>query len=175
MAAITRSVGTPIIWAVSPTWAPTSSNWSTTPNALITLASIANGAGRQGGKIDLGASWKQLYIPVLRVEFQATPTSGAAATLAWAPSNSATAGNDNPGGCTGADGAFSDADLFNQLIIIGALHCDNAASVQQVYLGEFRPPTQYGSPVVWNASGATLDADNIQQGVILIPITETIA
>ena len=175
MATITRSVGTPKIWAVNATWAPSNSSWSTTPDYLITLAAIANGAGRQGAKGDLGASWNQIYIPVLRVETTATPTSGAAITLAWAPSASATAANDNPGGCTGGDAAFSDADLYNQLWILGSLNCDNAVSVQQVYLGEFRPPTRYGMPVVWNASGAALDADNIQQGVILIPITETIA
>lgn len=173
MATVSRADGTPIIWAGSG-WIPALSDWGSADYA-ITLASIANGAARQGVKGDLGATRRQLYIPFLRVEIQATPTAGAAVTVGWAPSASATAGNDNPGGATGTDAAFSDADLFNQLLILGALHCDNAASIQQQYLSEFRPPTRYGMPVIWNASGATLAADNVETAFVLIPITETIA
>jgi len=173
MATVKRADGTPIIWAGSG-WNPASSNWGAA-NYAISLASIANGAARQGAKGNLGATRGQLYIPFLRVEIQATPTSGAAVTVGWAASASGMAANDNPGACTGTDAAFSDADLFNQLYILGALNCDNAASIQQQYLGEFRPPTRYGMPVIWNASGATLAADNVEMAFVLIPITETIA
>lgn len=127
----------------------------------LTLTSLANDAGRQGVKGDLGANW-----PVqCNVHFETAATSaatdGSPVELYWAASTSATAGTANPGSnLTGADAAVTAPDqVKRQLLFLGPLVLSNtvgtAAQSQRFTLF---PPTRYGFPVVVNKSGVALSA-----------------
>jgi hypothetical protein len=101
--------------------------------ATITLASLANAAARQSTKLDLGATIAPAI--AVKADFElATPTAGNTIELYWAPSSSATAGTDNPGGVGGTDSAYTGyasnlTPSSQQLTFIGAFICTaNATS-----------------------------------------------
>lgn len=150
-------------------------------DAAITLASLANAAGRQSVKLDLGASRAAQYRVKASFEIAATPTAGNTIDLYWAPSESATAGTDNPANVTGADAAYAgySSNLtasIKQLIFIGSFVCTAQATgtVQYAEVGRFSPPSRYGSLVVVNNSGAALHSTDTNQAISLIPIEDTI-
>ena len=142
----------------------------------ITFASLANAAGRQGVKGDLGATRAALYKVKATFEIAATPTAGNTIDLYWAPSDSATAGTDNPANVTGADAAYSgySSNLtasIKQLMFIGSFVCtaQATATVQAAFVGRFSPPSRYGSLVVVNNSGASLHSTETNQAVTITP------
>lgn len=149
-------------------------------DAAITMTSVANGAARESVKIDMGATIGQLIAVKAEVEIAATPTAGATVDLYWNPSDSATAGTDNCGGCSGTDAAYAgySSNLvasLKQLVFIGSLvtTAQATATVQKGFVGTFRLPQRYGSLVVVNNSGAAIhsSATNIQ--FIFTPIEDT--
>src|SRR4051794_18961377 len=103
----------------------------------ITLTSLANAAGRQGAKGDLGAFWARRWAILFSSALASAGSNGTALELYWAASPSATAGTDNPGSCTGTDAAFSNpAEAKLQLISLGIWPVSNAAGTavqSQVY------------------------------------------
>ena len=144
--------------------------------AVITLTSLANAAGRQSDKLDLGANRAERYRVTAAMEIAATPTAGAAIDLYWAPSTSGTAGTDNPGGIGGADAAYAgySSNLtasLKQLLFIGSMVTTTqaTATVQAAWVGTFVPPTRYGTLVVVNNSGAALHSSATNMNVTLIP------
>lgn len=155
-------------------------------DAAITLASLANGNGtstgaRQCVKLDLGASRAPFYRVKASFEIAATPTAGATIDLYWAPSESATAGTDNPGNVSGTDAAYTGysnniSASVKHLLYIGSFICTAQATttVQYGEVGRFSPPSRYGSLVVYNASGAALHSTDTNQAISLIPIEDTI-
>jgi len=148
--------------------------------SAITLASLANGSGRQCVKMDLGATRAALWRVSATFEIAATPTAGNTIDLYWAPSESATAGTDNPANVTGTDAAYAGYSsnltaAVKQLLFIGSVVCTTQATttVQAAHVGMFAPPARYGSLVVVNNSGAALHSTETNQCTTLTPIGET--
>lgn len=150
-------------------------------DSAITLASLANGAGRQAVKLDLGATHAALYRVKATFEIAATPTAGATIDLYWAPSDSSTAGTDNPANVTGTDAAYAGYSsnltaAIKQLQFIGSFVCTTQATttVQAGHVGTFSPQSRYGSLVVVNNSGAALHSTGTNQAVTLTPVEDTV-
>lgn len=143
----------------------------------ISLASVANSAARQSAKVDLGATRALMYSVRAAFEMAATPTAGTAITLYWAPSQSATAANGNPGNASGSDAAYSGyssnlAATVPQLQFIGDFICTAQATgtVQYAEVGIFSPRERYGSLIVANGSGAAFHSDDVECHVVFDPI-----
>lgn len=146
-------------------------------DAAITLASLANAAGRQAVKLDLGSTRAAAYDVYVDAEIAATPTAGASIDIYWAPSSSATAGTDNPGNVTGTDAAYAGYSsnltaTLPQLQYVGSLitTAQATATVQKGYAGRFSPAQRYGSLVYVNNSGAALHSTDTNQQVRLVPV-----
>lgn len=150
-------------------------------DAAITLASLANTngtstGGRQSVKLDFGATRADMWRCKATFEIAATPTAGAVIDIYLAPSESATAGTDNPGNCTGADAAYSgyssnlDAAL-KHLFYVGSFVCTSqaTATVQAAFVSRFAMPARYGSLVVVNRSGAALHSTETNQAITFTP------
>ena len=167
-------------------WADTT-DYSATVTGLarthqLDLTGVATTAARQGAKADLGALRARYYAVFVGVEFAVAPASLAAVNVYWAASASATAGNANPGGTTGADAAYTGtagdslADSLAQLIFVGALSAtaDATAVVQYQYVGTIAPPSRYGMPVVQNSTAQAFHNDAVEMLVALIPIVDEV-
>jgi len=148
----------------------------------IDLTSLANAAARQGAKGDFGATRAAKYAVFLSVEIDVAPVSGTTVEVYWAPSPSATAANENPGGVVGADGAYTGTagdsldDSLKQLDLIGVLVCTaDADPVMQIQLvGVYSPPMRYGSPVIYNKSGQAHVGDATHSYLMFQPIVDEI-
>lgn len=139
----------------------------------ITLASLADGAGRCGEKIDLGEAFAREYLLMVELNLDTAPTAGNTVEIYWAASH------DNstfPGGATGTDAAYKSGEedeWKKQLLFIGALVLTNDAdSVVQTQGFVFRPPSRYGCPVIVNKSGVALEGDNDDHQLTLTPIVD---
>lgn len=183
MATYTLSQGTPIIWAHGADFNPAgASDLGTTENYELDLTALAAGSGRQGAKGDLGATRPAQYAVFLRWETSASaPTAGETIDVYWSPSTSATAANDNAGGCTGADAAWpgdgDEDEHAKELELIGSLvaTADASTIMVQCINPSFQPPTRYGSVVVDNNTTQAAAADAVEMAVYFVPITEAIA
>lgn len=149
-------------------------------DAAISMASVANAAGRQSIKLDLGATFGQLIRVRGEFEIAATPTAGATIDLYWAPSSSGTAGTDNPANVSGTDAAYAgySSNLtasLKQLVFIGSFVCtaQATATVQKGEVGTFRPTHRYGSLVVVNNSGASIHSSDSNVQIVFTPLEET--
>jgi len=164
----------------SPADAGTNMTMGGTPiTGALTLASLANGSGRQSIKIDLGALRAPLYHCFGCVDFTGeTPSATGRVDYYWAPSASGTAGTGNIAGNSGGDAAAPDgalgsitlAEFLLQCIYIGSLMTHDGASVQNGYVGSFSPPTRYGQLVVVNNSGDAFEADDVEAHQVLNPV-----
>jgi hypothetical protein len=127
MATYTRAQGVPIIWAHGADFNPVgATDLGTTENYELDLTGLADGTGWQGAKGDLGATRPGMYAALLRWETgAAAPAAGTTVDVYWAASTSATAANDNVGGCTGSSAAWpadsAEDEWAKQLIYIGVL------------------------------------------------------
>lgn len=147
----------------------------------ITLVSLADGAARQGDKIDFLAKRAQMFSVTLRVEYDVAPVSGTICSLYFAPSPHATKATANPGGIVGADGAYTGtagdslADSLKQLDLIGTLVLTlDAATVVQQQTFVYSPSERYGTPVVFNEGGQAFEGDDIEMSIIFNPIIDEI-
>jgi hypothetical protein len=146
-------------------------------DAQLSMASVANNAGRQSAKVDLGENRAQLYKVRAALEFAATPTAGNLVELYWAPSPFSSAANGNAGNATGSDAAYAgyssnlDASV-KQLDLIGVFVCTAQATgtIQVAEVGVFMPSERYGSLVVKNASGAAMHSDDVECNIVFDPI-----
>lgn len=143
----------------------------------IDLTGLANAAGRQSNKVDLGAIRAPAYGVRAAFEIAATPTAGAVISLYWAPSASGTAGTGNPGAVVGADGAYAgySSNLtasLKQLDFIGNFICTAQASttVQIGEAGVLVPKERYGTLIVVNNSGAALHSDAAEINIVFDPV-----
>lgn len=183
MATYTKAQGTPIIWAHGADFNPAgASDLGTIENYELDLTSLASGTGRQGAKGDLGATRPGEYACFLRWETNANaPTAPGRVDVYWAPSISATAANDNAGGCTGADAAWpadsNEDEWALQLIPIGSLVVTADANTIMVQCINpcFRPPTRYGMPVVDNNTSQAHLNDAVECAFYMVPVTESVA
>lgn len=143
----------------------------------LTCTSVTNGNGRQGAKGDLGQYRARRWLVEFTSSVGSAATAGNEIELYWAPSTSATAGTDNPGGLSGTDATFNTTpDEYKlQLIFLGSLILSNNAgtAIQKQYFF-FEPPARYGSPAVVNKSGQTLGSTAGDHTVTLTPILDAV-
>ena len=147
----------------------------------IDLTSLADGAARQSAKIDFTALRAAAFNVACSFEVDVAPVSGTTIDIYFAPSISATAGNENPGGIVGADGAYTGtagdslADSLKQLDFIGSVICSaDADPVMQNQSFTYSPHARYGTLVVFNQSGQAFVADAAQMYVIFEPIIDEV-
>lgn len=143
----------------------------------LDLTSLADGAARQSTKVDLGEDRALSYAVRAAFEMAATPTAGDVIELYWAPSQHATAANGNPGGVSGADGAYAGyssnmAASIKQLVFIGVFVCTVQVTtvVQVAEVGALSPTERYGSLVVRNESAAAFHSDAVESHVVFDPL-----
>lgn len=180
--------GTRICFCVSGSLSPADSatdwrNGESVSNVTLTLSAVANAAGRQSAKVDLGATRAPRYALFGAVDFTLeTPTAGATVDYYWAPSASSTQANGNVAGNSGADGAAPDGALgsitLSEFILqcqyIGSLVVHDGASVQNGYVGTFSPAERYGQLIVVNNSGDAFEADDVENHQVLLPIIDEV-
>ncbi len=149
--------------------------------ALITCAGVANGAGRQSDKIDLGALRAELYAVYGVPDFTGeVPLLTGSVEAFWAPSPSATQGNGNLGGNSGADGDAPDGALgtllFDEFTLlcqfVGSFSMHDGVVVQNGLLGIFSPWDRYGQLVIGNQSGDVFEDDDIEMHWVLRPVVK---
>lgn len=153
-----------------------------TTGADITLTSLADGAGRQSLKYDLGADRAPEYAVLAAIETAGTPDATGRVDVYWAPSPVSTQGNANIAGNSGADAAAPDgalgsitlAEFSVQCQRIGSLRTHDGVSVNVGYVGVLRPATRYGQLVLVNETGNALAADAVEHHVALVPIIDEI-
>lgn len=155
----------------------------TTIGNALTMASLANGAGRQSIKVDLGATRAARYAVLAAVDFTGeTPTAGLTVDFYWAPSTNATGANGNIAGNSGADAACPDgalgsitlAEFILQCQFIGQLKVHDGACVQNGFVGTFCPKTRWGQMVIVNSSGDAFENDDVENHVVMNPIVDEI-
>ncbi len=135
-----------------------------------TIKNLANGSYIQSPKIDFGANLPVVVKARLSHKFASAPAAGTTMKLWIGYSSSATAGTDNPGNCTGVDGAYTGwsggtaAQSLIQLDFVGQLTMDVNVGPQLSAIFEFAPSLRYGVLVLLNGSGVALtnvDADHV--------------
>ena len=152
--------------------------------ATLSLSAVADGAGRQSAKADLGAVRAPRSAMQATVDFTGeTPTAGERIDFYWAPSTGGTTGNGNVAGNSGNDaaapvgalGSIALAEFIRQCLYIGSLTVHAGASMQNGYVGTFSPPERYGQMIVVNESGAAaFEANNVEAHVVINPIVDEI-
>ena len=141
----------------------------------ITLASLADGAGRCGVKGDLGVTFAARYAVTLEVNLDVAPTAGTTIELYWAPSYD---DGTFPGGASGTDAAYKPGEVDEwkkQLLLVGALVVTNdAAAVAQTQVFVFSPSTRYGCPVVVNKTGQAFDESDVSHKITFTPLIDEV-
>lgn len=161
----------------SPADAGTNMSAGTPTNGLLTLSGVTNGAGRQSDKVDIGALFAPSYVVYGCVDFTGETPTGGTIDYFWLPSTSATQGNGNIAGNSGADaaapggalGSITLAEFKRMAQRIGSLPTHDGAVVQNGRVGKFSPDTRYGQLLVINSSGGTFEADDVEAHQILHP------
>ena len=123
--------------------------------ATLSLDALANGAARQGDKVDLGESFADEYIVELRVETGTAPTAGNTVELYLVSSMD----NTNwPAKVTGSDAAYTlgtnDANLRQAgppVVSLVATNDGNTVLIQNQSI--WRPRGRYVVPIVDNNLG----------------------
>jgi hypothetical protein len=152
-------------------------------DAVISLASVANGngtstGGRQSATLDLGANWAKQWRLETNFELASTPTAGNAINLFASWNSSTGAGEANTSGSDAAYTGYSnniDA-ATKQLEFLGAHICTSqvTSTQQRSFVGTITPKGRYMNLVVDNRSGAAFHSTNDNQFITLTPLEETI-
>jgi hypothetical protein len=188
---LVKTAGTPTIISFNVTgdYSPADSgtDWiadqAADTNVALTLSAVANGAGQQSAKADLGALRAAQYAVYGCVDFTGeTPTAGNTVDYYWAPSTSGTAANSNVAGNSGGNAAAPDgalgsitlAEFVKQCQYIGSLVIHDGGSVQNGFVGIFSPAERYGQLVVVNSSGDAFEADNVEHCQVFVPLTDEV-
>lgn len=182
---ILKKVGGQIRFFVTGSFSPVdaATNWTigTPTDAVLTLSGVANGAGRQSTKVDLGVARAAHYEVLGCVDFTLeTPTAGQTVDYYWAPSTNSTQANGNVAGNSGGDGAAPDgalgsitlAEFLKQCIFINSLTIHDGAVVQNGLVGVFSPTNRYGQLIVVNNSGDAFEADDVEMHQVMNPIVD---
>lgn len=160
-------------------------NWTigTPTDVALTLSGVADGAGRQSDKVDLGATRARRYSVLGCVDFTGeTPVAGNSIDYYWAPSVSSTQANGNVAGNSGADaaapgGALGSITLDEFLLMcqrIGSLVVHDGAVVQNGFVGIFEPAERYGQLIVVNNSGDAFELDDVEMHQVMNPIIDEV-
>ena len=165
--------------------ADAATNWTigTPTDVVLTLSAVADGAGRQSDKVDLGAVRAARYAVFGCVDFTGeTPTQGEKIEYYWLPSTITTQGSGNVVGNSGADadapggavGSATLADMIAMAQLIGVLKIHDGASVQNGFVGVFSPAERFGQLLVVNESGDAFEADDVEMHQVLNPIVDEV-
>ena len=135
---------------------------------VLTLTSVAAGAGRQGAHDDFGtAARSKVYAWRAWVKFATTPVVGEVVYIYWKSSDGTHHDNDDGTG----DIAVSAEDKLLNLKLIGRIIVDEASTTPEfVGSGEIMVPHRYGAPVFWNATADALSGTAGDHGFSLTPI-----
>lgn len=146
--------------------------WATSGgDAVLTLTSLANSAGRAGDAEDLGdgsGRFAVFYRWQLKTKWAVAPTAGNRLRLAFGFSDDNT---DWPGSVTGSDAAYSDLDLFRQLVEVRSCPADNTTNAQ-AFSGIVRALGRYCVPAVYNESGQALSGTAGDHELSLVPLVD---
>ena len=188
MADITVEVGTQIRFFVGGSFAPVdpATNWTigTPTDVVMTMASLADTAGRQSDKFDFGANRANRYECLSSVDFTLeTPVAGERLDYYFAPSTSSTQANGNVAGNSGADaaapggalGGITLAEFLKLCDYIGPLIVHDGAVVQNGKVGVFSPSSRHGQLIVVNESGDVLEADDVETHTVFNPLVDDVA
>jgi len=134
--------------------------------ATITLAELANAAGRQSAVLDLGETFPEFVRVELTVDFSSAPTAGLTMDVYL---SSSVDGSLFDGECTGSDAAYSTLADCARLRFVGSLAASNSTN-QQRASWIMRVPSRYIALVVWNASGQALTAVGGDQVLRVTPL-----
>ena len=147
----------------------------------IDTTGLADTAGRESAKADLGASRAPAYSFMASIEFAATPVTGEVVEFYWAPSPISSAANGNPMNIDGADAAAPSgigtlAELVAVCQFIGNFVCTNdpTTAVQTAFIGTLFPTERYGILIIKNESGAAFHSDAVETHVVMNPMTSVI-
>ena len=135
---------------------------------LLTLTSVAAGAGRQGALHDFGTSarspaftWRAYVI------MATTPVVGETIDIYWKTSDGTHPDNDDGTG----DIAVSAEDKLKNLQYMGSIIIDEASTTPDfVAHGSLLHEHRHGSPVFWNATADALSSTATDHGFILTPV-----
>jgi len=151
----------------------------TPTDAVLTLSALADAAGRQSDKVSLGTPWAREFDCFSAVDYTGeSPSATGQVDYYWAPSTNATQANGNVAGNSGADaaapggalGSITLSEMLKQCIYIGALWTHDGASVQNAYVGRFEAPTQWGQLIVVNDGGDAIEADDVENHTVFVPV-----
>jgi len=137
---------------------------------------LASGSARQGDKsatlVDATKGLPALLEVIVETKVQSAPTDGLTIDCFLGFSSSATAGTDNVGGLTGADGALSSpSSVTPQMVLAGSVIVSNAIGTgaqRQRFLAT--PLDAYVIPVFFNNSGQTVSATGTDSKVTITPL-----
>lgn len=179
--------GTQIRFFVTGSFSPADAgtNWTigVPTDVVLTLSAVADGAGRQSTKVDLGATRARKYSVLGTVDFTGeTPSATGTVDYYWAPSTSTTAGTGNVAGNSGVDaaapggalGTITLAEFLLQCQRIGSLPTHDGAVVQNGFVGIFSPAERFGQMIVVNNSGDAFEADDVEMHQVMNPIVDEI-
>ena len=137
----------------------------------ITLASLADDAGRCGVKADLGSTFAEAYRVCAEFNLDVAPAAGESVELWWASSHDNTT---FPGGATGTDAAYKageEDEWKGQMTFIGAVRVTaDADTVVQTQGLVFSPSARYGCPVIINKSGQAFEGDDDSHQITFTPL-----
>jgi hypothetical protein len=162
--------------------AKTSLEQAGSTDVQLDLTSLADTAGRESAKVDLGATRAARYSVIGTLEFAATPTTGETVELYWAPSPDATAANGNPMNIDGVDaaapsgiGTLAELKAACDFIGVFVITNDPTTAVQTaVCTGLLVPKERYGILLVVNESGAAFHSDAVETHISITEILDEI-
>ena len=137
---------------------------------VLTLTSLADGAGRMGDEHDFGAVFAPRVRLSLEVDFNAAPTAGLSMDVFWSSSHD---GTDYDGECTGGDAAYNSEEDALRLMFVGSLAASNDTDPQRASW-VFDLPARYGLPVVFNQAGQVLTNVGTDQIVTVTPLLDEV-
>ena len=150
--------------------AETAITWRNTGGTnLLTLTSVAAGAGRQGARHDLGtAARSPLFMWRAFVKFATVPVVGETVDIYLITSDGTNPDNDDGTG----DIAVSAEDKLRNLKLIGSIIVDEA-SISPTFVASGGPiiiPDRYVHPAIWNSTADALSATAADHGFDLTPV-----
>lgn len=161
--------------------AKTSLEQAGSTDVQLDTTDVADTAGRESVKVDLGATRAARYSVMASMEFAATPVTGEVVELYWAPSPDSAAANGNPMNIDGADaaapsgiGTLAELVAVCQFIGVFVVTNDPTAAVQTGFIGVFSPAERYGILIVKNESGAAFHSDAVETHIVFNPIIDQV-
>lgn len=148
---------------------------SSTGTNVITLTSLAAGAGRQGALHDFGTAARASgYMWRAWVVMATAPVVGERIRIYWKSSDGTHPDNDDGTG----DAAVSAADKLRNLTYLGAIVIDEASATPEFvasgYMSKSIIGHRHGAPVFWDGTADALSATALDHGFSLTPVPDEI-